>query len=173
MSEVSGALSDIKNGVRYFQGRLFGACDISEENGIEVLMDNVAGKGDMFFRFANVMTFLTNSLLTYADAVIAAEEKIFGIDDEGTLMGGQGKKELHKQKKRNTTEPKWVKSKKDMTAKDMMIANAIELEANEVDRVVNDVSEYQGQVSCSSEQREEKKKFKYLSKLRAISLKHL
>lgn len=46
MSELTGALSDVKNGVRYFGGRLFGACDISEENGIEVLMDNVAGKGD-------------------------------------------------------------------------------------------------------------------------------
>lgn len=102
---------------------------------------------------------------------------------------GQGKT---KQKKRNTTEPKGVKSKKEMTAKEMMIANAIELEADEVDGDVNDASEHQSHVSYASEQQsqtadgfvaqtieekydigEEKKKMKYLSKLRAVSLKHV
>jgi len=127
------------------------------------------------------------------------------MDDEGTLMitvcqsTGQSKEELSTQKIK-TTEPKWVKSKKEMTAKDMMIANAIELEANEVVGVVNDASEHESHVSYLSEQQSltvdgfvaqiaeeqseveektvgevkgEQKKIKYLSKLRAISLKHL
>jgi len=46
MSEVKGALSDVKNGVKLFQSKLFGACDMTDENGVEVFMDTVAGIGD-------------------------------------------------------------------------------------------------------------------------------